>query len=156
MSRLMKTLMMALVAGVIGVSAPSPGFAAGGESDDSTPSAVRQARDLLDKKHYAAAVPILTASLATAPMDADAWNLLGYATRKLGRFEEAERHYQKALAIKDDHKGALEYLGMLYVETKRLDQAKAILKRLDSACFFGCEELDELKEAIATGKVDSD
>ena len=45
MSRLMKTLMMALVAGVIGVSAPSPGFAAGGESDDSTPSAVRQARD---------------------------------------------------------------------------------------------------------------
>ncbi len=57
--------------------------------------------------------------------------------------------YQKALAIKPDHRGANEYIGELYLETGKPAKARERLKVLDSACFFGCEEYDELKAAIA-------
>jgi len=154
MMRTRKFLMATVIA--IAGALPVTVHAAGSDSDTVTNPAVGQAQELLDKKQYDAAIPLLTGSLATSPEDADAWNLLGYATRKVGRAEEAEGHYLKALAINAEHKGALEYLGMLYVSTKRMADAEAVLKRLDSACFFGCDEYDDLKNAIATGEAEKD
>ena len=46
------------------------------------------------------------------------------------------------------HRGANEYLGELYLETDQLAKAEERLKVLDGACFLGCEEYDDLKEAI--------
>lgn len=98
---------------------------------------------------YAAALPLLEKVIARNADDADAWNFIGYSHRKLKRFDQAMIAYQKALAIKPDHRGANEYLGELYLETGKPDKARERLKVLDSACFFGCEEYDELKAAIA-------
>ena len=61
--------------------------------------------------------------------------------------------YQKALSLNAEHRGALEYLGELYLQTGRPKQAKEMLKRLDDACFFGCEEYDDLKKAFQVAKV---
>lgn len=74
---------------------------------------------------------------AKAPNNADALNLMGYAHRKLGRVDQALGFYRKALAINGGHRGALEYLGELYLQTRGPKQAKEMLKRLDDACFFG-------------------
>jgi len=98
---------------------------------------------------YAAALPLLEKVVAKNAGDADAWNFIGYSQRKLKRFDEALVAYQKALAIKPDHRGANEYIGELYLETGKPAMARERLKVLDSACFFGCEEYDELKAAIA-------
>ncbi|MDA0652106.1 MAG: tetratricopeptide repeat protein [Proteobacteria bacterium] len=98
---------------------------------------------------YAAALPLLEKVVAKNADNADAWNFIGYSHRKLKRFDQALVAYQKALAIKPDHRGANEYMGELYLETGKPAKAKERLKVLDSACFFGCEEYDELKAAIA-------
>ena len=99
--------------------------------------------------NYALALPFLQKVVAKDAENADAWNYIGFSQRKLKRYDEAMTAYNKALAIKPDHRGANEYIGELYLETGKLALAKERLKVLDSACFFGCEEYDELKAAIA-------
>ena len=101
----------------------------------------------------ALAYPLLQAAVTKAPDSADAWNLLGYAHRKLGMKDKALAYYQKVLGIDKEHRGALEYLGELYLETGQPEQAKAMLKRLDDVCFFGCSEYDDLKKALKAAKV---
>ena len=99
--------------------------------------------------NYAAALPLLQKVVGKNPRDANAWNYIGYSQRKLKRLDQALISYRKALAITPDHRGANEYIGELYLEIGKLAMAKERLKVLDSACFFGCEEYDELKAAIA-------
>jgi Tfp pilus assembly protein PilF len=82
------------------------------------------------------------------PKNADTHNLLGYSYRKLGDTDRAFEHYHIALQIKPKHRGANEYLGELYLETDQLAKAEERLAVLDRACFWGCEEYDDLKEAI--------
>jgi tetratricopeptide (TPR) repeat protein len=80
---------------------------------------------------------------------ADVYNLIGFSLRKTGDYPHAHTFYRKALEFDPEHKGALEYLGELYVETGQLDKARehvVILKRL---CPGGCEELADLEQAIA-------
>ena len=78
--------------------------------------------------------------------------MLGYAHRKLGGMEAALRYYQEALAIEPRHLGANEYLGELYLETDKLDLAQERLAELVAACPSGCEEREELAEAIEAYK----
>ena len=46
------------------------------------------------------------------------------------------------------YKGSHEYIGELYLKLKQHEKAKEHLAKLDSICFLGCEEFDELKEDI--------
>jgi len=85
------------------------------------------------------------------PNDPEILTVYAYGLRKSGDFDKAEILYGQALDVDDDHLGALNYLGHLYVETGRVDEAKQILVRLDDACFFGCKEEDELEAMIETG-----
>jgi hypothetical protein len=76
--------------------------------------------------------------------------LLAYSLRKKQPPDlvGAEKYYQAALKIDPDHRGALEYYGELKLMNKDLPGAESLLARLDKACFFGCEEYTDLKEAI--------
>ncbi|MGE0668540.1 MAG: tetratricopeptide repeat protein [Sphingomonadales bacterium] len=80
--------------------------------------------------------------------NADVLNYLGYASRKLGRFEQALEYYEQALALDPDHRGAHEYLGELFVELRRMDEARAQLAALDRLCPYGCTEREMLAERI--------
>ena len=62
--------------------------------------------------------------------------------------DKAFVYNEKALFLDPRHKGAHEYIGELYLKMKQPEKAKEHLAKLDSICFFGCEEFDELKEAI--------
>ena len=77
--------------------------------------------------------------------NADILNYLGFALRKTGDFEKAEKFYLEGLKIDAGHLGINEYLGELYVQTNRIDLAKERLQVLDGC---KCEEYDELKELI--------
>jgi tetratricopeptide (TPR) repeat protein len=81
------------------------------------------------------------------PSNADAYNYLGYANRKLGKHSEALMYYQKALSLEPEHLGANEYLGELYLEMKQLPQAEERLAVLQNAC-GDCEEYEDLKAEI--------
>ena len=75
----------------------------------------------------------------------DILNYLGFALRKTGKLEEAEKYYLEGLKIKPDHNGINEYLGELYVNTGRIELAKERLAVLKNC---NCEEYSELKEVI--------
>ena len=77
--------------------------------------------------------------------NADILNYLGFALRKTGDFEKAEKFYLEGLELDAGHLGINEYLGELYVQTNRIELAKERLQVLNGC---KCEEYDELKELI--------
>ena len=135
------------------VGSPLVSFAAGPRSQ-ATPTAEANSDYLAGKAaveagDFAAAVVHLNKAVAADARNADALNYLGYSHRQLGNFEESLNWYLKALAVNPDHRGALEYLGELYLEMNQPAEAEQQLERLSRLCFFGCEEYDDLKQAMS-------
>ena len=110
------------------------------------------AREKVAAKEWAAAVDALM--LVRNDSNADWHNLMGLALRNLpaADFAVAEFHYAEALRINPAHRGAMEYLGELYLQTGRRAQAEAQLAALARACPAGCPELSDLKAALAKAR----
>ena len=126
-------------------------LAAGGDGDSNAPSVSREyklATKAVKIEDYAKAINLLQTVIDDDPKNADAWNYMGYSLRHLKQYDNALAAYEKALQIKPKHKGALEYLGELYLQIGQLEEARVQLKHLDKACFFSCKEYRELKEKI--------
>lgn len=105
-------------------------------------------RAKIKAKDYKGAIAELTPMLVTN-QHADVYNLMGFSLRKTGDYKQAYTFYRKALDFNPEHKGALEYLGELYVETGQVEKAKENVALLQKICPAGCEELEDLREAIA-------
>ena len=97
-------------------------------------------------KSYEKARKFLKISNDKKPNNADTLNYLGFTTRKLGDFENGEKYYLQGLAIDPNHKGINEYLGELYVATKRHNLA---IERLEVLSSCNCKEYEQLKAVIA-------
>jgi tetratricopeptide (TPR) repeat protein len=106
-------------------------------------------RAKIKAKDFQGALAELTPMLTTY-QHADVYNLMGFSLRKTGDYKQAYTFYRKALDFDPDHKGALEYLGELYVETGQIDKAKENVARLRQLCPSGCEELADLEKALST------
>ena len=102
----------------------------------------------IDNGDAAGAETELRAAGVADPGNADILNLLGYAHRKLGRYGSSRTYYTRALALDPRHRGALEYMGELELETGDPEAARALLARLRDVCPSGCEELDDLIRAF--------
>jgi len=96
-------------------------------------------------KLYLKALVKLEKAYAEDKKNADILNYLGFALRKTGDFEKAEKFYLKGLELDSGHFGINEYLGELYVQTNRIELAKERLQVLNGC---KCEEYEELKELI--------
>ena len=106
-------------------------------------------KDKIDKakKLYAQAFKKLEKAYSSDSKNPDILNYLGYTSRKIGNFEQAEKFYLKGLSIKPDHNGINEYLGELYVQTNRFDKANERLEVLKNC---NCDEFKELELIIKT------
>ena len=139
-------------------------FAAGGGggSDDtssdalykSSVSLIKRAGKLEKKdnkakaeKLYSQAFKKLSEALKKDKKNPDIFNYMGFTSRKIGNFSEAEDYYLRGLAIDPKHNGINEYLGELYVQTDRIDKAKERLEVLKNC---NCEEYAELELIIKT------
>ena len=142
------TLAAALPGAVLAMgNDPAPSAAKpGGDPDYAT------AKQMIEAKNYQGALPLLQKVVAKNPKNADAYNLLGFATRKSGNPQGSLQYYTQALQIDPKHLGANEYIGEAYLMLDQLPQAEQHLARLDSLCVFGCAEHRELKTAIANYK----
>lgn len=107
---------------------------------------------LINEHRYEAAIAKLDAALWAAGPHPDVLTYLGFANRKLKRYDAAEAYYREALAIAPAHRGALEYYGELKLERGDVAGAEAHLARLEAICGFGCHEVDELKRWIVAGR----
>jgi len=121
-------------------------------SGPATATWLSQARQAIEAKNYDLAVKVLNQSDEKA--SADWHNLMGYSLRKMAPpdLPGAEKHYQMALDKDPKHRGALEYYGELMLMKNDLPGAQALLQRLEKACFFGCEELRDLRKSVADFK----
>lgn len=138
-----------------------PAVAAGGSSDaPSTPSTpARRANPDFDNakaaiahKQYTNAMGWLQRVIAAEPNNPEAYNLMGFATRKSGNPSGSLQYYQKALSLDPKHLGAHEYIGEAYLMLDQPQRAEEHLSRLGQLCTFGCKEERELKTAIANYK----
>jgi tetratricopeptide (TPR) repeat protein len=80
--------------------------------------------------------------------NADVATLLGYASRKLGRYDDAKYWYDKALAADPNHALTWSYYGMWHAEQGNLLKAKDDLEKVRQICGTECREYVALKGVI--------
>jgi len=97
--------------------------------------------------HYAAAIDKLK-SLGRDD-NADVANLIGYSSRKLGRYEDSKAWYERALAADPAHTVTWSYYGMWHAEQGNLLKAREYLAKVETLCGTKCREYTELKGVIA-------
>jgi tetratricopeptide (TPR) repeat protein len=115
-------------------------------------AAYAEAVGLINHHRYQEALlPLQRAEAAVGPHP-DIFNYLGFVNRHLGRYDTAVAYYKQALALEPDHIGATEYLGELYLEIGRTEEARQQLARLDALCPFGCAAREELARWISTAQ----
>lgn len=122
-------------------------FASAAQGDQAYIAAV----SLINERRYGEAIVALKAAQRAFGPHPDLLTYLGFANRKLGRYDLAEGYYKAALAIAPQHLGAIEYSGEMMLERGDLAGAKQMLARLDRICTFGCAQSDELRRWIERG-----
>ena len=148
----MKQILAVLAIGILAMTGTAHAAGSSDAPEAKDLAEMVQARDMIKGEHYNQAIPLLNKVIAQQPKNADALNLLAYSQRKTDDVQASLANYKKALAIDPSHKDAHEYIGELYLRMGDLANAEKHLKRLDSICFSGCEQYDELKAAIAAYK----
>jgi tetratricopeptide (TPR) repeat protein len=131
------------------VMADDSGYGGSGSGEwTSGASALDDARKLIEMESFGSAIWQLKQLIEESPNNADAHNLLAFSYRSLKRFDEAERHYERALRLDPNHAGAYAYQGVLFLETGRPDKARRNLDRIREICGRGCSEYRNLRDAI--------
>jgi tetratricopeptide (TPR) repeat protein len=82
------------------------------------------------QKAYQASLPHFAAALRLDTSMHEAYTYLGYANRKLGRYDESLRAYDQALKINPDTPYAIEYQGEAFLALNRVDEARFNFLRL--------------------------
>lgn len=98
------------------------------------------------QQDYARAIVILSA--LGHDDHPDVANLIGFASRKLGRTEDAKVWYEKALAADPNHSRTWQYFGMWHLERGDRAKAQQHLERIQLICGEGCEEYTSLRDAL--------
>ena len=107
----------------------------------------RAAHALIYKRHaYAAGIDKLK-SLGKDDHP-DVANLIGYSSRKLGRYEDSKTWYERALAADPNHSRTWSYYGMWHAEQGNLLKAREDLTKVASLCGTKCRDYTELKGVI--------
>src|SRR5262249_41914323 len=141
-SRFARTLILTHVLAGMGLAGLPPAALAVDSETSEAPDLVG-VRAKIKAKDFNAAISELETMIDQGVQQADVYNLMGFSLRKSGNLDRAYSFYRKALEFEPDHKGALEYLGELYVERGEEERHLAAL------CPDGCEELSDLRLAIA-------
>lgn len=128
-------------------------FAAGTYDTVDASKEYQKAENLINNKDFKSAIKILNDLISEDPngyTKADLYNYLGFATRKQSNpdYELAENYYLKALELNNNHVGALEYLGELYFETDRKDEALVLLDRIKMFAGDNSNEYKDLNKLL--------
>jgi tetratricopeptide (TPR) repeat protein len=101
---------------------------------------------ICDKADYEAGIAGLRA--LEHDDNADVANLIGYASRKLGRYDDAKIWYERALAADPNHAVTWSYYGMWQAEQGNLLKAKDDLEKVRLICGTDCKPYKMLKDVI--------
>ena len=116
---------------------------------------VTSGRAAIKSSDWKKAISELSTAVKEQPGNADAHNLLAYSFRKQATpdLPKAFEHYNMALKLNPNHKGAHEYIGEAYLLDGKPAKAEEHLARLKSICGgSACEEYDDLAKSLAAYK----
>ena len=82
------------------------------------------------QKAYQASLPNFATAVRLDESMHEAYTYMGYANRKLGRYDEALSAYERALKINPDTTFAIEYQGEAFLGLNRIDEARFNFLRL--------------------------
>lgn len=107
--------------------------------------AAARANEAEVRKGFAEAREKFRTAVAADPNVKEAWNLIGYTSRRLGEYEASLAAYEKALALAPGYPEAIEYRAELFLLTGRLEEVKGAYATLlqSSPSYAG-----ELKKAM--------
>jgi Flp pilus assembly protein TadD len=139
-----------------------PGAWAADTSTESTPAAapakvdrMASGRAAIKSSDWKKAISELSAAVKEQPGNADAHNLLAFSFRKQATpdLPKAFEHYNTALKLNPNHKGAHEYIGEAYLMDKQPAKAEEHLARLKTICGgTACEEYEDLAKSLVAYK----
>jgi tetratricopeptide (TPR) repeat protein len=101
---------------------------------------------IYEKGDYGAAITALRA--LGHDDNADVANLIGYASRKLGRYDDAKVWYERSLAADPNHAVTWSYYGMWQAEQGNVLKAKDDLEKVRLICGTDCKPYKMLKDVI--------
>ena len=147
----MKTPILSLLAAVV-ISLPL--HAADTDTPKPEPkkdAVLEAARSAVQQKDWAQAQAVLREGILVNARDADYHNLYAYSIRKGANpdMHLVFKHYNEALRLSPEHRGAHEYIGEAYLMVGNLPKAKEHLGVLDRLCLLPCAEYSDLKKAVA-------
>jgi hypothetical protein len=146
----MKALLRSLI--LTGLFSAGAALAAGDPPAPDTRDPVLEKFGAATKRQdWAGAAGVVRDALTANPNNANYHNLYAYSIRKGANpdMNLVFKHYNEALRIDPQHRGAHEYIGEAYLMVGNLPKAKEHLSTLDKLCFFPCQEFTDLKKAIA-------
>ncbi|MFM8467760.1 MAG: tetratricopeptide repeat protein [Oxalobacteraceae bacterium] len=143
MKKLLLVLIMACISPAIANMKETQGGANAGDPDFAAGKAA------IKHKDWKTAIEALNKSVKRAPDNPDTHTYLGYSYRNLGDLDNSFAHYREALKLDPKHKGAHEYIGQAYLKAGQPDKAAGHLAELEKICGKGCEEYQDLANAIA-------
>jgi tetratricopeptide (TPR) repeat protein len=101
---------------------------------------------IYDKGDYLVGIAALRA--LSYDDNADVATLIGYASRKLGRYDDAKAWYERALAADPNHAVTWSYYGMWHAEQGNVLKAKDDLEKVRLICGTDCRAYRMLKDVI--------
>ena len=109
----------------------------------------RKSKNKKALKLYEEALDYLYEANKIEPFDPRILNYLGLTNKKIGKLEDAEIYLIMGLEIEPENNEMNKNLGILYVNTNRVDEAKEILNILNKC---NCQEYSELNQKIKNSK----
>jgi Tfp pilus assembly protein PilF len=138
-------------------SACKSGGAEATEPDPQVQSQVDIGQQHLAEQHWPEAISVFADALKEQPNDRDALRGTGFAYMSLGRIEQAEPFYRRAIAADPKWSLPKNELAVLLIGTKRCDEAEQLLRTVTEDIFYPTPEFAENNLALALaceGKLD--
>lgn len=108
------------------------------------------------QKQYAKAREYFAAAAQLKPGMYEAWNYIGYTSRKLGEYDNALAAYGEALHLNPSYSEAIEYRGEAYLGLNRIEDAKgAYLSLFANARPLADQLLAAMQQWIAERRADA-
>jgi tetratricopeptide (TPR) repeat protein len=108
-------------------TAPAVAVTLGAENERPAPGAgdaYAQGAAAFEREDWQAVVDHMSRAVEERPWHDDAYNLMGFAYRKLGDYMKALDMYDRALQLAPNFPDAIEYRGEAYLALNRIDDAK--------------------------------
>jgi tetratricopeptide (TPR) repeat protein len=119
-----------------------------GNYQEDVHAAYLRARGLIIEGRYEAGIAAMHA--LHRDDNAEVANYIGYASRKLGRYEDAKVWYERALASDPNHTRTWQYYGMWQLEQGNMLKAEDYLQKIQAICGnTECSDYKALKDGIA-------